>query len=367
MVGKIDAHQFAFPGEGFFFVGFLAAEADVLRLNAGCRAEERHLAAVHRFEVTGADGDQLIEGGQQGGALTKRIQRSGLDQVFERALADGFQIHALGEVVQVAEGFFDSVHATASQNQFHRADADIFDGAHAKTNGRMFLAFFVQRVFDAEIQQGMVHVGLQRGDAEGARFGDVERDFGAVVFENRHERAHVFGGVVRFQKGGLYGDEAVIGGVAFVEAVAGELFPVFKNRRGGGFVHHAFVYRAVDEFLFVLGDFLKLFFGNGFAQVVRFGAAVAGDFHCRAHDLFLVDRDAVGVVENWLQRGVTIDNRFFAVHAADVAGDEIHWAGAVERHHGDDVVEVFGFHLDDVARHTRAFQLEDARRFAFAE
>ncbi len=57
----------------------------------------------------------------------------------------------------------------------------------------------------------------------------------------------------------------------------------------------------------------------------------------------------------------------FAVHAADVIGDEVHRAGTIERHHGDDVIQAGGFHLHQPLGHPRTFQLEDAQGVAFAE
>ena len=98
-----------------------------------------------------------------------------------------------------------------------------------------------------------------------------------------------------------------------------------------------------------------------------FGEGVAGQVHGGAHDLFLVDRDAEGLLENRFQRGVAVLDRFLAVHALDVGGDELQRAGAVERHHGDDVVQVLRLHLHQVAGHARAFQLEDAGGVALLE
>ena len=55
------------------------------------------------------------------------------------------------------------------------------------------------------------------------------------------------------------------------------------------------------------------------------------------------------------------------MHALDIVRDEVHRARAEERHHGDDVGQVLGLHLHQVAGHARAFQLEDAGRLALAQ
>ena len=51
-----------------------------------------------------------------------------------------------------------------------------------------------------------------------------------------------------------------------------------------------------------------------------------------------------------------------AVLAVDVGRDVVHRAGAIERHHGDDVLEAVGLQPLQAVAHARAFELEHADR-----
>ena len=56
-----------------------------------------------------------------------------------------------------------------------------------------------------------------------------------------------------------------------------------------------------------------------------------------------------------------------AVLAVDVGRDVVHRAGAVERHHGDDVLEAVGLQPLEALAHARAFQLEHADRVGLGQ
>ncbi len=155
---------------------------------------------------------------------------------------------------------------------------------------------------------------------------------------------------MRFEESRLHGDDAVIGGVRSVESIPRELLPVAVDGLGDG-LFHAFGGGACDEFRPVFLDLFGFFLRDGRAQLVRLGGSVIRQFDGGAHQLFLIDGDAVGGVEDGLERGVAIFHFGFAVHARDVIGDEGHRAGAVKRHHGDDVFHRLGLHLHHVARH----------------
>ena len=101
-----------------------------------------------------------------------------------------------------------------------------------------------------------------------ACIGHVQGDAIGVVLEDRQQRGHVLGRVVRLQVGGLTADHAVIGGVALVEAVARELLPVGEDRVGGFFAM-PFCDAPFDEFRAVFVDLLAFLLGDGLAQVVR--------------------------------------------------------------------------------------------------
>ncbi len=157
--------------------------------------------------------------------------------------------------------------------------------------------------------------------------------------------------------GSLDGDDAIIGGMALVEAIAGELFPIFKDG-AGGFLFNAALDRPAHKLLLVLVQLVLDLLGDGLAQVVRFGGGIASQLHSGEHELFLVHREAVGLLEERLEQRVAVLDGFLAVHTADIGGDKLHGTRAEERYHGDDVFDGGGLHLHQVAAHTRAFHLE---------
>ena len=54
-----------------------------------------------------------------------------------------------------------------------------------------------------------------------------------------------------------------------------------------------------------------------------------------------------------------VGDRLFAVHTLNVRWNEIHRARAEKGDHGDNVVQVLRLHLQNVAGHAVAFELED--------
>ena len=117
----------------------------------------------------------------------------------------------------------------------------------------------------------------------------------------------------------------------------------------------------------MLLDLFLLFLRDGFAQVIGFRRGIACQFHGSPHDLFLVDRDAIGITEDRFHGRMPVDHFRLAVHAADVVGNEIQRSRTEERHHGDDVVQRLGLHLHQPLGHARAFQLENTQGVPLAK
>ncbi len=195
---------------------------------------------------------------------------------------------------------------------------------------------------------------------------DVKGDFGGVVGVRGKDRRHELDRVMRLQVAGLHRQHAVVRGMGFVETVVRELLPFLEDLLGGFFLNAVFL-RAGDELDAVLLDFVFLFLGNGLAEVIGFGRGITGEVHCREHDLFLVDRDAVRLREDRLHQRVEVLDFLLAAHTGDVVRDELHRPRTVERDHGDNVLKLLRAHLHEVAGHARTFKLEDARRVAGRE
>jgi hypothetical protein len=125
----------------------------------------------------------------------------------------------------------------------------------------------------------------------------------------------------------------------------------------------------LHELLALLGHLLGLLFAHGPAQQVRAAEGVVGDDPCAAHDLFLVDDDAVGGLQRLLQGRMRVGDFDLPVLALD---EFVHHAGAqrpwpVQGEHGDDVLEAGGLEHPQILAHSAGFHLEDAVGVAGAE
>ena len=99
------------------------------------------------------------------------------------------------------------------------------------------------------------------------------------------------------------------------------------------------------------------------ASPKRVPAELLGD----QQDLVLVDDDAVGLLENFLEPVVGVLDRRTAVLGIDERVDVFHRARAVEGDHGGDVGDGGRLEIADVAAHAAALKLEHAERLAGRE
>ena len=180
-----------------------------------------------------------------------------------------------------------------------------------------------------------------------------------VVDVHGHRGGQELDRIIGLHVGRLVGDHGIGGGVGLVEAVAGELGHLIEDVGGLGRGHPA-RRGAVDEGLALLGHFRLDLLAHGAAQKVGVAEGEAGQFLGDLHDLFLVDHDAEGFLEDAFQGRVQIVRFLLAALAFDVTGDVLHGPRAVERHHGDDVLEGVEPELAQHLAHAGAFQLEHA-------
>ena len=87
----------------------------------------------------------------------------------------------------------------------------------------------------------------------------------------------------------------------------------------------------------------------------------------RLHHLFLIDEDPIGLLQDRLEQGVWIFNRFPAILAMAEHRDIVHRPRPVERHERDDVFKAGRPYSGQRAPHTLGFQLEHAYRVASLE
>lgn len=136
-----------------------------------------------------------------------------------------------------------------------------------------------------------------------------------------------------------------------VETVTGEFFHQVENVTGQirlDVVRLA----AVNETATLLGHFLGLFLAHRTAQHVRTTEGVTGHDLSDLHHLFLIQNDAVGRRQYWLEAFVlVVDVRVGQLGATVFAVDEVVYharlqrAGAKQRHQCDKVFQAVGLEL----------------------
>ena len=113
---------------------------------------------------------------------------------------------------------------------------------------------------------------------------------------------HELDGIVGLEPRGVIREQSVGGGVRLVEAVSGELLHEVEDLSGGLFLVLV-LGGAGHETVALLGHLLRIFFAHGAAQQVGFAERVAGEDVRDLHDLFLVDDDAEGLVQDDFEFG----------------------------------------------------------------
>lgn len=172
-------------------------------------------------------------------------------------------------------------------------------------------------------------------------------------------------GVVNLEPGSVVGDLGVSRGVGFVEAIGRELFHQVEDFVGL-FLGDVVSRGTLDEDRTLLGHGLGFFLAHGAPQQVSAAQRVVGDDLGDLHDLFLVDNDAVGILEAAFQRRVRVNDGYFTMLALDEFVDHARAKrpGAVEGEHGYEIFEAGGVQHAQVLTHTGSFDLEDTVRIS---
>ena len=132
---------------------------------------------------------------------------------------------------------------------------------------------------------------------------------------------------------------------------ATQLFDLMEKFAGYGFNRsHAAAYA-------LLGHLVGLLLAHRAAQQVGAAQRVAADHLRDLHHLLLVHHDAVGRGQDRFQTRIEIVDAF-SMFALDVLRDEVHRAGAEQRHQRDHVLEAVGARALDEVAHAARFQLE---------
>ncbi len=172
---------------------------------------------------------------------------------------------------------------------------------------------------------------------------------------------HELDGIVGLEPRRVIREQSVGGGVRLVEAVSGELLHevedlscrVFWVLVGGGALHEAVA---------LLGHFGCVFLAHGAAKQVGVTERVAGEDVRDLHDLFLVDDDAEGLVQDDFEFGQVVADGAAAPLALDEVVDHAAFDGAraVECVEGGEVFDGVGLVAPEDVAHAAGLELEDA-------
>ena len=117
----------------------------------------------------------------------------------------------------------------------------------------------------------------------------------------------------------------------------------------------------------MLSHLLNFLFTHGAPEQIGAAEGVAGEQLSGLHHLLLIDQDAVGFLGNLLEQRMLIFDLHLAVASLDEIRDEIHWAGAIERHQRGDVLHRSELKFAAQIAHAAGFQLEHPDGAAFVE
>ena len=376
--GQVAAHELAHfrPGGveqvarevkadgGFFFQQALfhapgrdGGQGRLFAAGAGAVAQGVEQAALVGvgFAGGGVVPGHVERGNERGAVLLEGVERAGADEGFDGAFVHARAVDAAAKVEEAGKR-----PVFAARKAFAPAFSGGDDGLDGLLAGALDGAQAVADELVADRLEAVaapVDVGRLKGQALAQRVFMQRPQLVGVVHFHRHVGAEEFGAVVHFQPGGVIGQQRVGGGVAFVEAVAGELFHEVKDFVGLVFAD-AFSGRAFAEDEAVAGHFFRFFLAHGAAQQVGAAQAVAAQNLGALHHLLLIDHDAVGFAEHAFEQRVGVDDRLFAVLAADEAGNQVHRPRAVEGVQGNQVFQPRRLGVAQHALHAPAFKLE---------
>ena len=284
--GNIESDEFTFGGEK---IGFAPRRA-VRQFIIGVFVKGVVFHEVKNGSLTGsfvfgdfggsAKGD--IDAFKKAGSMhAGEIEGAGTHETFNHFTIGTFHADAkIHETVEEAIGFafFD--------NLFYKPFADAFDGNETKTNNAFANGI---KAADGFIDGGGKHLNI---DFSG--FGNKVCKLVAITHFAGEECGHKFTGVVRFEPGGLIGDEAVGGGVGFIEPVLGKFFDIIEDGSGEFGIDLMGFFAAGDKFFALGGHDFWFFLAHSTAKNISLSKGEAGELLGGLLNLFLIDDNAIG-------------------------------------------------------------------------
>ena len=281
------------------------------------------------------------------------VERSAEHKALERLAVYGREIDALHKVEYV---FILSVLLALVDDGLSSGVAHALDGSEAETH----LAFLV----GAELLAALVNVRAHAGYAHGLTFVHQLGYLRYVVKASAHVACHEFCRIVGLEIGRLISHPRIARGVTLVEGVRSKLLPV-----GPYLLEHL---RVVSVFLSALDKLrlhgvndVLLLLTHGLTQGVALASGEVGKLTRQKHDLLLIHRDAVSVLQIFLHAGNIILYLLLAVLSGNERGDVVHRSWAIEGVHGYEVLKYGRLKLAQILLHAGRLKLECAHGAAF--
>ena len=281
-----------------------------------------------------------------------------LDETFQGTAVQSAAVHPLAEIIESTEG-------TLSAFPDHRVNQitpHALDRVEAKADAVPV---------HSKPSAGNIDIRRQHLYAQALTFGGVFNDFGGVIQHTGEQGRHEFPGIMAFEIRCLERHIGVTGRVGFVEGVGSEADHIVINligHLGGDSVFdtsRAFLARvgaAIYKMLPFRLHHLVLLFAHGAAHIVGLAIAEARELTADLHDLFLINHNTVGHINNMCHLRRLILNLGRVLPVAEILGNGIHRPGAVEGDQRDDIFQIFRLHTDQQLRHAAGFQLEQPYR-----
>src|SRR5579872_1862698 len=308
--------------------------------------EERGLASQPLPPALRAVGNQPVEILDSPFAvLPKTIERPAPRQALQCTLVDCTPINAPAKIV---EGREVSPGGSLAKYGLEHRRSHMFDGGETKSDAA---------VFEREVELATVHVGRQNTYPQPPtlyqRFAHALR----VVDLGGKQTGHVLSREVGFEVRGLAGENGVRGRVSLVEGVSRELLN-FIEYGGGGLTGGTALLCSLDKLIAVAGELFRLLLAHGTANQICLAHRVAGKNAGQLHNLFLVDDDAIRLLEDLPQGRMRVRHITLAVLASREFLDVVHRSRPVHGEQRDNVTELGWAHTGDETLHAVAVDLE---------
>ena len=124
---------------------------------------------------------------------------------------------------------------------------------------------------------------------------------------------------------------------------------------------------AFHELVLEARQHRHLFLTHGFTELVTLAAGEVSQQTAEEHDLLLIDRDTIGILEVFLHHRDIVGHGFEALLTLDELRDIIHWSGPIEGIHGDEVANDGRLQFTQIFLHAGGLELEHSHRAAFLE